>query len=212
MAQLKAAGVASIKIEGRLRTPEYAAAAVTACRAARAGQPYDEALLRDIFSRSGFSDAYLVGRNDGTMFGVRTEADAAATRAATPKARELFRRELERIPVHFCVSGGVEDGGIKLTAFDDNGSRVNVYSADEPQPAQKDPAPGIERALAKPAVRRSPAPGLSLPAARAAPDFCPAPPGMRCAAKRWTSCCKSAVNLRPWPQRKLPCRNTPSTK
>ena len=26
MAQLKAAGVASIKIEGRLRTPEYAAA------------------------------------------------------------------------------------------------------------------------------------------------------------------------------------------
>ena len=133
MAQLKAAGVASIKIEGRLRTPEYAAAAVTACRAARAGQPYDEALLRDIFSRSGFSDAYLVGRNDGTMFGVRTEADAAATRAATPKARELFRRELERIPVHFCVSGGVEDGGIKLTAFDDNGSRVNVYSADEPQ-------------------------------------------------------------------------------
>ena len=66
MAQLKAAGVASIKIEGRLRTPEYAAAAVTACRAARAGQPYDEALLRDIFSRSGFSDAYLVGRNDGT--------------------------------------------------------------------------------------------------------------------------------------------------
>ena len=41
MAQLKAAGVASIKIEGRLRTPEYAAAAVTACRAARAGQPYD---------------------------------------------------------------------------------------------------------------------------------------------------------------------------
>ena len=51
--------------------------------------------------------------------------------------------------MHFCVSGGVEDGGIKLTAFDDNGSRVNVYSADEPQPAQKDPAPGIERALGK---------------------------------------------------------------
>ena len=127
MAQLKAAGVASIKIEGRLRTPEYAAAAVTACRAARAGQPYDEALLRDIFSRSGFSDAYLVGRNDGTMFGVRTEADAAATRAATPKARELFRRELERIPVHFCVSGGVEDGGIKLTAFDDNGSLSLIH-------------------------------------------------------------------------------------
>ena len=129
MAQLKAAGLPALK----LRPPAHAGICRrcgNGCRAARAGQPYDEALLRDIFSRSGFSDAYLVGRNDGTMFGVRTEADAAATRAATPKARELFRRELERIPVHFCVSGGVEDGGIKLTAFDDNGSRVNVYSAD----------------------------------------------------------------------------------
>ena len=173
MAQLKAAGVASIKIEGRLRTPEYAAAAVTACRAARAGQPYDEALLRDIFSRSGFSDAYLVGRNDGTMFGVRTEADAAATRAATPKARELFRRELERIPVHFCVSGGVEDGGIKLTAFDDNGSRVNVYSADEPQPAQKDPAPGIERALGKTGGTPFTCAGVEFTCGEGGPGFLP---------------------------------------
>lgn len=173
MAQLKAAGVASIKIEGRLRTPEYAAAAVTACRAARAGQPYDEALLRDIFSRSGFSDAYLVGRNDGTMFGVRTEADAAATRAATPKARELFRRELERIPVHFCISGGVEDGGIKLTAFDDNGSRVNVYSADEPQPAQKDPAPGIERALGKTGGTPFTCAGVEFACGEGGPGFLP---------------------------------------
>ena len=87
MARIMEAGVASVKIEGRLRTPEYAAAAVTACRLARAGQPYDEALVRDIFSRSGFTDGYFTNRNDGKMFGVRTEADAARTRAATPKAR-----------------------------------------------------------------------------------------------------------------------------
>ena len=143
------AGVASVKIEGRLRTPEYAAAVVTACRAVCAGQPYDEKLVRDIFSRSGFTDGYLTNRNDGKMFGVRTEADAAATRAATPKARELFRRELQRVPVHYELSGGVEDGGVKLTARDDDGHRVSVYSADEPQPAQKDPLPGVERALGK---------------------------------------------------------------
>ena len=47
------------------------------------------------------------------------------------------------------MSGGVEDGGVKLTARDDDGHRVSVYSADEPQPAQKDPLPGIERALGK---------------------------------------------------------------
>ena len=147
--QLQALGVASAKIEGRLRTPEYAAAAVTACRAVCEGQPYDEKLVRDIFSRSGFTDGYLTNHNDGKMFGVRTEADAAATRAATPKARELFRRELQRVPVWYTVSGGVEDGGIKLTAADADGHKISVYSADEPQPAQKDPMPGIERALGK---------------------------------------------------------------
>ncbi|HBE75567.1 MAG TPA: peptidase U32, partial [Subdoligranulum sp.] len=60
-----------------------------------------------------------------------------------------FRRELQRVPVHYELSGGVEDGGVKLTARDDDGHRVSVYSADEPQPAQKDPLPGIERALGK---------------------------------------------------------------
>ena len=149
MAELQSAGVASVKIEGRLRTPEYAAAAVAACRAAREGKPYDEALVRDIFSRSGFSDGYLIGRGGRAMFGVRTEADAAATRAATPKARELFRREMQRVPVHFAVSGGVEDGGIKLTACDEDGHRAIVYSENAPVPAQKDPLPGIERALQK---------------------------------------------------------------
>ena len=53
------------------------------------------------------------------------------------------------MPVHYEVSGGVEDGGIKLTAWDDDGHKAVVYSADEPQPAQKDPLPGIERALGK---------------------------------------------------------------
>lgn len=37
--QLSAAGVASVKIEGRLRPPEYVAAAVNACLLARAGEP-----------------------------------------------------------------------------------------------------------------------------------------------------------------------------
>ena len=132
--ELMDAGVASVKIEGR---------------AVCAGQSYDEKLVRDIFSRSGFTDGYLMNRNDGKMFGVRTEADAEATRAATPKARELFRRELQRVPVRYTVSGGVEDGGIKLTATDADGHKVSVYSTDEPQPAQKDPLPGVERALGK---------------------------------------------------------------
>lgn len=144
---LMEAGVASVKIEGRLRTPEYAAAAVAACRAQRDGESYDETLLRDIFSRSGFSDAYLTGRPGGQMFGVRTEADAAATRAAAPRARELFRRELPRIAVDFTVH--CEPDGVKLTACDRDGNRAIVYSKTAPVPAERDPSAAIERALRK---------------------------------------------------------------
>lgn len=144
---LAEAGVVSCKIEGRLRTPEYAAVAVAACRAARAGEPYDEALVRDIFSRSGFTDGYLLGRNDKTMFGVRTEADAAATRAAAPRARELYRRELARIPVDFAVSA--DETCIRLTAADRDGHGCTVCSDVEPAPADKDQRESITRALGK---------------------------------------------------------------
>ena len=148
MARIMEAGVASVKIEGRLRTPEYAAAAVTACRLARAGQPYDEALVRDIFSRSGFTDGYFTNRNDGKMFGVRTEADAARTRAATPKARDLFRREYERVPVDFALT--VDETGAALTAADREGHTARAESRGEPlSPARNDPAPALEKSLRK---------------------------------------------------------------
>ena len=141
------AGVASVKIEGRLRTPEYAAVCAASCRAVRDGLPYDAALLRDIFSRSGFTDGYLTGRADGSLFGVRTEADAAATRAAAPKARELFRRELQRVPVDFTVAFDAE--GVKLTAADREGRKAVVYSREAPRPAQRDQSEAVRRALAK---------------------------------------------------------------
>jgi putative protease len=202
--ELMDAGVASVKIEGRLRTPEYAAAVVTACRAVCAGQPYDEKLVRDIFSRSGFTDGYLTNRNDGKMFGVRTEADAAATRAATPKARELFRRELQRVPVHYELSGGVEDGGVKLTARDDDGHRVSVYSL-----PRRIRCPALSAPSARPAARRLSWTALPPRRGRGASASCPVPPGTSCAARRWTSCWKSAARSRPTPYRRLKSRPIP---
>lgn len=143
---MQEAGVCSAKIEGRLRTPEYVAAAVSACRAARDGRPYDAQLLRDVFSRSGFTDGYLTGRRDGTMFGVRTEADTAAAKAALPRARELFRREFSRLPVDFTLT--VSEDGAKLKAESDGFVSV-VYLEEMPQPAQKDQTEAVERCLRK---------------------------------------------------------------
>lgn len=144
--EIQKAGVASVKIEGRLRTPEYVAAAVAACRAARGGTAYDRTLLQDVFSRSGFTDGHLHGSRGGAMFGVRTGEDAAKTREALPKARELFRREFPAVPVD--MSFYCDEEGASLTVSDGK-NRVYSFSNEKPQPARTDPAESLRRSLAK---------------------------------------------------------------
>ena len=145
--QLQAIGVASAKIEGRLRTPEYVAAAVSACLAGREGRAYDRDLLKNAFSRSGFTSGYLDGKIDGTMFGVRSEADAELTKKTLPALRELYRRERSRVPVRMKLE--IEAGGEKLTVTDADGNKAFAYGDFEPQPARADPTESLKRSLAK---------------------------------------------------------------
>ena len=145
--KLQALGVASAKIEGRLRTPEYVAAAVSACLAGREGRAYDRDLLKNAFSRSGFTSGYLDGKIDGTMFGVRSEADAELTKKTLPMLRELYRRERSRVPVQMKLE--IEEGGEKLTVTDADGNKAFVYGDAEPQPARTDPTESLNRSLTK---------------------------------------------------------------
>ena len=145
--KLQALGVASAKIEGRLRTPEYVAAAVSACLAGREGRAYDRDLLKNAFSRSGFTSGYLDGKINGTMFGVRSEADAEQTKKTLPMLRELYRRERSRVPVKMKLE--IEEGGEKLTVTDADGSKAFAYGDAEPQPARTDPTESLHRSLAK---------------------------------------------------------------
>ena len=145
--KLQALGVASAKIEGRLRTPEYVAAAVSACLAGREGRAYDRDLLKNAFSRSGFTSGYLDGKIDGTMFGVRSEADDELTKKTLPMLRELYRRERSRVPVQMKLE--IEEGGEKLTVTDADGNKAFAYGDAEPQPARTDPTESLNRSLAK---------------------------------------------------------------
>lgn len=145
--KLQALGVASAKIEGRLRTPEYVAAAVSACLAGREGRAYDRDLLKNAFSRSGFTSGYLDGKIDGTMFGVRSEADAELTKKTLPMLRELYRRERSRVPVQMKLE--IEEGGEKLTVTDADGNKAFAYGDAEPQPARTDPTESLNRSLTK---------------------------------------------------------------
>lgn len=65
---LEAAGVSSLKIEGRLKRPEYVAVVTDVYRRALDGgniSPDDREALLQIFNRGGFTDGYLRGLRDG---------------------------------------------------------------------------------------------------------------------------------------------------
>ncbi|MGN1202452.1 MAG: DUF3656 domain-containing protein, partial [Eubacterium sp.] len=70
-------GITALKIEGRMKRPEYVSAAVTAVKKAMIGTytDADSVNLRSVFSRSGFTDGYLRGKLGRDMFGTRQKED-----------------------------------------------------------------------------------------------------------------------------------------
>lgn len=130
--ELEALGVASFKIEGRLKRPEYVAAAVTACRQSLAGEVPDLETLRSVFSRSGFTDGYYTARRDLTMFGTRTREDTAAAAEVLGKLSALTRNEVGRLPVDMVLT--MAPGEPATLAVTDGTHRVEV-AGEVPQTA-----------------------------------------------------------------------------
>lgn len=130
--ELEALGVASFKIEGRLKRPEYVAAAVTACRQSLAGEVPDLETLQSVFSRSGFTDGYYTGQRDLTMFGTRTREDAAAAAEVLGKLSALTRNEVGRLPVDMVLT--MAPGEPATLAVTDGTHRVEV-AGEVPQTA-----------------------------------------------------------------------------
>ncbi len=134
--ELIAAGVHSLKIEGRMKRPEYVSAAVRAYKEAVGGTIPDISLLQSVFSRSGFTKGYAVGKRDLSMFGYRTKEDVlSAVDVLGPIANE-YRNEtpLVKIDMKFIMKEGVPS---RLTVSDG----VNTVTAEGvvPEKAQKSP-------------------------------------------------------------------------
>ena len=100
--ELKELGVGSFKIEGRMKRPEYVAAAVAACRQAldrgKTEQKLEET-LRNVFSRQGFTDGYYKNNLGREMFGIRTKEDVLSADKAFPFLHELYRGERQSVPI-----------------------------------------------------------------------------------------------------------------
>ena len=104
--QLKAMGVDSLKIEGRMKRPEYIAAATCACRMAVDTDTVDAELnkiLKGVFTRSGFTNGYFEGKIGKDMFGIRTKDDIALSKETFSKIHERYRNERQSVEINFDI-------------------------------------------------------------------------------------------------------------
>ena len=140
LAELDEMGVTCVKIEGRMKRPEYTAIVTEVYhKAVHEGVAPTEKDLQKLelaFSREGFTDGYYTGEKRD-MHGVRGEAEADAdVKELYNEARRGYAAgELRRAPVDFHIE--VRRGrSAALTAKDGAGRSVTVYGA-EPQQAAR---------------------------------------------------------------------------
>ncbi len=128
-------GVASLKIEGRMKSPAYVLGVTRMYRRlldeGRAATRAEEQQLAELFSRDGFTDAYARGARQEPMTGVRTEGDKARSRALSDEPVQLRRRAV-RAEARF-----VAGKPCSLTLYDEH-RRVSAMG-DVPMPAQNAP-------------------------------------------------------------------------
>lgn len=146
--ELERIGVTSLKIEGRMKRPEYVAIATDIySRAIKTGKRPTEDELRLLlaaFSRQGFTDGYYMNDKGPHMFGIRKDdmeyekvfADARATYESGETQRVAVR--------YFAV---IRQGGpAMLAVMDDEG---NICKTEGPMPER-----AITRSLTEDEIKR----------------------------------------------------------
>ncbi|MBO5939529.1 MAG: U32 family peptidase [Clostridia bacterium] len=134
--ELMEMGIASFKIEGRMKSPEYVRDTAKIWRRLideNRGANDDELReLASIFSRGGFTDGYYTERIDRKMLGVRSEQDKQSTRVLTP-----FDKITRKLPIDLSVSVAA-DAPVRMTLTARDGRSVTV-EGEIPQTAKTAP-------------------------------------------------------------------------
>ena len=126
LGELEEAGVACLKIEGRMKRPEYTGLVTgiysKVLKEHRPPTADERRTLEAVFSRDGFTQGYFNGdRQD--MFGVRSDTDKENEKLFSDARKAYSDGELRRVGVHFytvCRKGE----RIQAIAFDDDGNRA----------------------------------------------------------------------------------------
>ena len=140
-------GVASLKIEGRMKSPTYVYTVTSIFRRlldeGRAATAEEWETLKRAFSRGGFTDGYLKGKPQSVALGIRSEENKAESRESekefAPKRKKVFStvKILRNTPAEMTLSDG-------------EGREVKVFGQ---APAQAENSPltesGVKERLSK---------------------------------------------------------------
>lgn len=171
--ELEEMGVASLKLEGRMKRPEYVAAVTQVYRQAidsgRVTKPMLEQ-LSTAFNRQGFTD-YYSGKTGAHMFGIRE--DSTTNERWCKEMRQTYESaENSLVPVEFQMI--VHTGQTALKVIDSDGRSCTAYGpAPEPARTMELTHDALASRLSKTGgtpylcvrVRSDIAPGLTLSAA-----------------------------------------------
>ena len=138
LAEMERMGVSCLKLEGRMKRPEYVAVITDIyARLIREGRKPTPAEKKDLelaFSRSGFTEDYWQGRHGPAMFGTRPE-NAPEPKELFAAARARYEKDDARtVPIHYscaCQAGQP----VSLTVWDEDGHAVTA-AGPIPEPAQ----------------------------------------------------------------------------
>ena len=109
LTEMEAMGVACLKLEGRMKRPEYVAVVTGIYRRLldekRRPTAEESRRLEQAFSRSGFTDGYWLGKKGPQMFGTRPE-NAPEPKELVAEAREMYEngRENRKVPVNLRLT------------------------------------------------------------------------------------------------------------
>lgn len=124
--EIEDAGVACVKIEGRMKRPEYSGLVTgiysKIIKEKREPTPDELTMLTDAFSRDGFTQGYFDG-DKKDMFGVKTDNDRVAEKLFAGVRKEYIDREERRVPVKFVMDAKIGKP-VQAIAEDNNGHKV----------------------------------------------------------------------------------------
>lgn len=175
LSELKEMGVACLKLEGRMKRPEYVAIVTKIFAAAlaegREPTPQERETLALAFSRQGFTQGYYLDRPGPAMFGVRQENSRDPGPLFAQAKSGYARGENRPVPVTLRVSV-TPDAPSVLEAEDGAGNRARAEGP-VPQPARsrdltaEQAAAQVSKtggtAFSCQSVEAQVSPGLSLP-------------------------------------------------